>query len=225
VAPGERFAHVVAGGRATLTLAALPFDLAVREFLPNCEPRPSNAGVEGVALAALPREKEAEQDAAGAYVTVLPKNGGQPVEGVLWSRQRAPMPVVVDGRRFTVDLSHRRWPLPFSVRLDEFRRDLHPGMGMAKAFESDVTKVQDGVAQTVKISMNQPLRAGGFTLYQSGFIEPQSGGGRWWSTFSVVRNPADRVPLWSCLIIAAGLLLHFSQKLVRHARTQTAGRA
>jgi hypothetical protein len=85
--------------------------------------------------------------------------------------------------------------------------------------------VQDGVPQTVKISMNQPLRESGYTLYQSGFIEPDAGGGRWWSTFSVVRNPADRVPLWSCLVIAAGLFLHFSQKLVRHVRRETVRRA
>jgi hypothetical protein len=226
VVPGERFAHVVAGERVTCRSTELPFDLVVREFLPNCEPRASSVGVEGVALTALPREKEAEQDAAGAYVTVQPKSGAKPVEGLLWSRQRAPMPVVVEGRRFAIDLSHRRRPLPFSVRLDDFRRDLHPGMGMAKAFESDVTKVKDGVPQTVRISMNQPLRESGYTLYQSGFIEPEnSADRRWWSTFSVVRNPADRVPLWSCVVISVGLLLHFSQKLVRHVRAQTARRA
>src|SRR6185436_18693228 len=121
----------------------------------------------------------------------------------------------------TIDLTHRRFPLPFAIRLDEFRREMHPGTGMAKAFESDVTKLQDGVEQKLKISMNAPLRQSGYTLFQSGFQEPSAaGGGKWWSTFSVVRNPADDVPLWSCFVITAGLLLHFSQKLLRHVRTQ-----
>jgi hypothetical protein len=130
------------------------------------------------------------------------------------------MSALVDGRRFTVDLAHRRWPMPFSIRLEKFRREMHPGTGMAKAFESDVTKLQDGVEQKVKISMNAPLRQSGYTLFQSGFQEPSTPGGRWRSTFSVVRNPADDVPLWSCVVITFGLCLHFAQKLVRHVRTQ-----
>jgi hypothetical protein len=220
VIPGEKFARLASGESATFTSAALPFDLVVHDVAPNCAPRFSSAGVDGVSLEPLARSKEAEQDAAGAYVTLRPKSGGAPVEGVLWARERAPMSAFVDGRRFTVELAHRRWPLPFSIRLEQFRREMHPGTGMAKAFESDVTKVQDGVEQKVKISMNAPLRQSGYTLFQSGFQEPTTAGGRWWSTFSVVRNPADDVPLWSCVVITAGLCLHFAQKLVRHVRTQ-----
>ena len=103
---------------------------------------------------------------------------------------------------------------------------MHPGTGMAKAFESDVLKIKDGATQKVRISMNQPLRESGYTLYQSSFREPSAmTGGRWESTFSVVRNPADRVPLWSCMVITAGLLLHFGQKLVRHVKSQNRRRA
>jgi len=87
-----------------------------------------------------------------------------------------------------------------------------------------VTKLQDGVPQKLTISMNQPLRQSGFTLYQSGFIEPSDGGaGRWWSTFAVVRNPADQAPLWATIVMTAGLLLHFSQKLLRHVRRERRG--
>ena len=223
VIPGDKFMPLAAGGQATFTTAALPFDLVIHDVFPNCAPAAaaSGTGVDGIALAPLPRDQEAESESAGAQVTVKPKAGGAPIEGLLWARQRFPMSVVVEGRRFTLDLAHRRWTLPFSVQLDDFRRAMYPGTGMAKAFESDVTKVQNGVPQKVKISMNQPLRQNGYTLYQSGFIEPDGGGGgRWWSTFSVVRNPADDVPLWACIVITAGLLLHFSQKLLRHVRTQ-----
>jgi ResB-like family protein len=220
VVPGEQFAHLTNGRSTVFSAQALPFDLEVHDFLPNCEPRLVPGAKDGVALAEMPRHKEAEQDEAGAHVTVLPKNGGPEVTGLLWSRQRAPLTVAVDGRRYTIDLTHRRFPMPFAIHLDDFRREMHPGTGMAKSFESDVTKLQAGVPQKVKISMNQPLRQSGYTLYQSGFMEPGSGGGRWWSTFSVVKNPADDVPLVSCVIVTAGLLLHFAQKLVRHVRTQ-----
>jgi hypothetical protein len=220
VIPGDRFARLGEGESATFTSAALPFDLVVHDVMPNCAPRFSPSGVDGVSLEPLPRSKEAEQDEAGAYVALRPKSGAAAVEGVLWSRERAPMSARVDGRRFTIELAHRRYPLPFAIRLDHFRREMHPGTGMAKSFESDVTKLQDGVEQKVKISMNAPLRQSGYTLFQSGYQEPKVPGGPWWSTFSVVRNPADDVPLWSCVVITAGLCLHFAQKLLRHVRSQ-----
>jgi len=229
--PGKQFIGLAPEARATFTSSELPFDLVLHHAFANCEPRPASmvAGapaVDGFALAKLEREKEAEQDIAGAYVTVVPKAGQAPVQGLIWGRDRIPpMSATVDGRRFTIELSHRRFPLPFTVRLDDFRREMHPGISMPKAFESDVTKVRNGVAQSVKISMNEPLNQDGYKLFQSGFIEPANGGGQWWSTFSVVKNPADRVPLWSCVIITVGLLLHFSMKLIRHVRTQTWRRA
>jgi hypothetical protein len=233
VIPGAQFMSVRPGARATFSSAQIPFDLVVHDVRANCTPVPAGipiaAGapaVDGFALAELPRNKEAEQDTAGAYVTVLPKSGGAPTEGILWARDRTiPMSVTVDGKRWTIDMAHRRFPLPFTVHLDQFHREMHPGTGMAKAFESDVTKTQNGATQKVKISMNQPLNQDGYKLFQSGFIEPsEGGGGRWWSTFSVVKNPADNVPLWSCIIITAGLLLHFSQKLARHVGSQTRSR-
>lgn len=229
VIPGDQFARLRAGRSATFTSAALPFDVVVRDVMPNCEPRLSpQGGIDGVSLVELERSKEAERDEAGARVTLRPKKGGPEIEGLLWARQRAPMAVVMDGRRFMIDLSHRRWTMPFAIRLDDFRREMHPGTGMPKAFESDVTKTQAGVEQQIKISMNAPLRESGYTLFQSGFIEPtpgdsRPGAGKWWSTFSVVKNPADDVPLWSCVVITVGLCLHFVQKLVRHVRSQSRG--
>ncbi|MBI2923561.1 MAG: cytochrome c biogenesis protein ResB [Planctomycetes bacterium] len=229
VIPGAQFMGLREGEKARFVSPAIPFELAVNRVFANCEPRAARAAgagsVDGVALEELPPGKEAESDVAGAYVTVRPKSGGAPVEGLLWGLERYPMSVVVEGRRWTIGLSHRRWQLPFSIHLDDFRQQLHPGTGMAKAFESDVTKTRDGVRQKVKISMNEPLRESGYTLYQSSFIKPSQGGGRWWSTFSVVKNPADRVPLWACVVITAGLLLHFAQQLIRHVRAQTEKRA
>lgn len=227
VIPGARFSSARRDAPARFTSAALPFDLEVTEFHANCEPRESAAAdaVDGVSLHPLRREMEAERDVAGVRIAVVPKDGSPRIEGLLWSRQRFPMPFTAAGRSFAADLHHRRWPLPFAVRLDDFRKDLHPGTRMAKAFESDVTSTQGGVSQQARISMNAPLRRSGYTLYQSGFIEPTDGGGRWWSTFSVVRNPADRVPLWACVVITAGLLAHFTQKLLRHLRAARAQQA
>ncbi len=36
----------------------------------------------------------------------------------------------------------------------------------------------------------------------------------------VVENPADSVPLWSCVILGIGLTIHFSRSLFLHIRRQ-----
>lgn len=224
VIPGGQFMELRDGRTARFTSPDIPFELEVRRVFANCEPGPApgGGGVDGMTLLERPPGKDSGKDVAGAFVAVRPKSGGGPIEGLLWGMEQAPMSAVVDGRRWTIGLFHRRWQLPFSIRLEDFRQQFHPGTGMAKSFESDVILTRDGAAQRVKISMNQPLRESGYTLYQSGFGQPASRGGRWISTFSVVKNPADGVPLWSCIVIAAGLLLHFSQKLIRHMRSQRA---
>lgn len=228
VVPGERFMHLHEGERATFTSPEIPFDLVVFGVFENCMPTTAShaLAVDGMGLTGLPKNKEAEQDLAGAYATIQPKDGSAATRGILWANENFPMSAIVGGARWTIGFSHRRWKLPFAIHLDDFRKEDHPGLSMAKAFESDVTKTQGGVQQKVTISMNAPLRQDGYTLYQSGFQAPDEGGrGRWYSTFSVVKNPADQVPLIACIVISVGLLMHLSQKLIRHVRSQTARRA
>jgi hypothetical protein len=228
VIPGSHFMQLAPGKTARFTSSELPFDLVVHDVYANCIPAAARAGgpgVDGIALVAQERNKEAELDIAGAFVTVVPKAGGATTEGILWGREEYPMSVNIGGERWTLALSHRRWQMPFSLRLDDFRRELYPGTGKPKAFESDVTKYQGGAEQSIRISMNKPLRKDGYTVFQSGFREPMRPGDAWWSTFSIVRNPADDVPLWSCFVFTAGLLMHFTRRLVRHVRGESGRRS
>jgi len=89
---------------------------------------------------------------------------------------------------------------------------------MPRSFESDV--LVDG-ERKVTISMNEPLRADGLVVYQASW-GPQDAapGARLFSTFAVVRNPADSLPLVACIVIALGLVFHFTRKLTRHVRSQ-----
>ena len=63
--------------------------------------------------------------------------------------------------------------LPFSVKLLDFRKINYPGLEMAAGFESDVelTDTERGIILLRTISMNEPLRYRGFSLYQSSFVE------------------------------------------------------
>ncbi len=212
----------------TYRSADLPFDLVLSGFFRNARPLPAAglaaAGarvIDGFTLEALRPAKEAEQNMGGTYVTLVEKNGAAKHEGILWGMQQQPLVVEIGGRPWAVDLRKRRWELPFTVVLDKFNHEMHPGTGIAKRFTSDVTKIEAGASQRVHISMNQPLRHEGYTLYQSSWGPSNARPGEpLFSTFSVVRNPADKWPLYSCLTIAAGLLWHFVRKLLGYLRVE-----
>jgi hypothetical protein len=74
--------------------------------------------------------------------------------------------------------------------------------------------------------MNEPLRHKGFTFFQSSWGPADAKPGQpLFSTFSVVRNPADDLPLYACIIIAIGMLVHFIRKIGRHIKLESGRRA
>ncbi len=201
-----------------------PFSLTLRAFMPNAMPRPAgpmvSAGrdvVDGVYLEPRPLEREQERNTAGLYAAVQSGDGAVQDDLILWGLQQAPASVAVGGENWTIDLRRRQWPLPFAIHLDKFTRELHPRTSMPSAFSSDVTKHDGGVEQKVKISMNQPLRHKGYTLYQASW-GPQNAGPNdpLFSTLAVVRNPADQFPLYACIVITLGMFIHFILRLQRH---------
>lgn len=212
------------GTRVALQHADLPFEVVVDGYAGNVMRRPAESSdgadvVEGYSLLALPLEIEREHDTPGAYVTLRPKAGVERrmlLHGSTMLQPRARTHAVGD-EMWTIDLRKKRYALPFSVRVDDFRKEEHPGTRMAKLFESDVTQRIGRDERRVKIEMNVPLRDQGFILFQSNW-GPQSPGNhsRYWSLFSVVRNPSDQWPLVSCIIIGIGLLIQFGMSLWRY---------
>lgn len=206
---------------------ALPFDVAVREYAANAVPQPGGFApkgirvVDGFYLASRPLEPEAERNVAGARVALMDKDGQESREAILWGMARAPYAIESGGRVWSIDLRKRQWPLPFTIALDKFTRELHPRTNMPKTFMSEVTKIEDGSEQKLKVTMNEPLRHKGFTFYQASWGPPNARpGDRLYSTFAVVKNPADSFPLYACLIITFGLVVHFLHRLVGHLRAE-----
>jgi hypothetical protein len=207
-----------------LTSPEWPFSLSLRSFMPNAMPRPAGPMVslgrdvvDGVFLEPRPLELEQERNTAGLHASVQPQEGGPEQELILWGLQQAPAAIAVNGESWAVDLRRKQWSLPFAVHLNKFVRELHPRTSMPSAFSSDVTKVEGGLEQKVTISMNQPLRHKGFTLYQASW-GPQNAGPNdpLFSTLAVVRNPADQFPLYACIVITFGMFVHFTMRLRRH---------
>jgi hypothetical protein len=70
--------------------------------------------------------------------------------------------------------------------------------------------------------MNHPLRHDGYTFFQESWGPGNAApGDPLFSQFAVVRNPGDQGPLYACIIVSVGLLLHFIQKLLAYMRAET----
>jgi hypothetical protein len=224
------FEQLIGNRSLTFKFAKLPFDLTLQGYASNAmvakaDTLPGRA-VEGQVLKAQPLDREWEQNVAGVYATAVEKEGGAKQDKILWAANEGPVQVTVGGKSYSLQLRKRRFPLPFSIRLDKFVRELHPRTNMPRVFTSEVTKTEDGASQQVKITMNEPLRHRGYTFYQSSWGPPNAGpNDRLYSVFAVVKNPTDQVPLYACIVTTAGLILHFLQKLIAYLRSERAKRS
>ncbi len=226
--PGKQIEDLGPGDSRTFYAGALPIEVTVSNYISNAlpvrveGPTASHAAVvDGFRLKSLPSEKEAERNVPGAYVSVTDTASGETTEGILWGLSREPLTVRTGDVYYTVGLARKTYRAPFVVRVDDFRRVLHAGTTMPASFESDVTKIEDGAEEKSRIWMNHPLRRKGFTFFQASW-GPQNAGpnDRLYTSFEVVRNPADQGPLVACIIISIGLLIQFLQKLGGYMRAE-----
>jgi hypothetical protein len=208
---------------AEISTPSLPFRISVKRWYENAElgmrkpgdaPSEADAGV-GASLAvreAPPVTSDDAQNAAAALIEPVGTDGHG--LGAYWVSNAlgAPQGFVREGRAWRFALRPRRYYLPFSVTLKEFKHDIYPGTDIPKNFSSLVRLTDRSRAEDrdVLIYMNHPLRYGGKTFYQASFGQNDH-----LSVFQVVRNPGWLIPYLSCLMVAIGLLLHFGAKLWR----------
>jgi len=127
----------------------------------------------------------------------------------------APQSFTHEGRTYTLGMRPRRWYLPYTVTLKEFRHDVYEGTQIPKNFSSlvqlrDPRRKED---REVLIYMNQPLRYDGKAFYQASF-----GKGDTLSILQVVENPGWLLPYVSCILVGIGLIVHFGISLRRGLR-------
>jgi len=205
----------------------VPFELELRHFRENVRPTREDAELPLAGewrMLEQEREQEAEANIAGVYATA--RSAGGEETAILWGITERPWVTEVGGRRWAVLLRHKRYRMPFQIHLDKFTKLEHPGTAIASEYSSDVTQSSGGKERAILIRMNEPLRDEGLVLFQSSWGPPNAReGDRLFSVFSVVRNPSDHWPLYSCIVIGVGLLITFTQKLRRYVSAQNAQRA
>jgi hypothetical protein len=222
------------GKSRTFTSDKLPFDLVVMNYFEHSAVRPAAPGdaagrvVDGYVLQELPlndpetgKPIEHERLMNGAYVKAVDKKTGAEQRGIVWRMEAAVWSVKIGDEIYGVSLGRRTYALPFTVQLDKFVQEVHPGTSQARKFASHVTVIRDGREEQKLITMNEPLRYGGYAFFQSSFdaVAAQRGGPQS-SMFQVASNPSDHWPLISLLAVMLGLAMnlvaHFL-KFVFHA--------
>lgn len=213
----DAFKEMGSNGRGSVELEGVPFKLLLNRYMLNCEPRRASDG--SVALLELPEMSMARANLSGLLVTAdIPGQAQQ--SGALWVAEAAPWTLQVEGETWTVGYRRRVRDLPWSMRLEDFIKEEHPGVDTPRVFASDVTRIDDLGEQQFHITMNAPLRYDGFTFSQNNWgpqdpsMQPRDGSR--WSMLEVSTNPSDQWPKYGCFVMAYGMIIHFLAKLARY---------
>lgn len=201
----------------------LPFSIAIESVCANCRPvavkdtKNRHGLAAQVTLTAAPEEKENELNLSGVNFTLSGLTDDQ--NGHYLVMEEIPvMPEVTVGEDiYRFSIGRRQTALPFSIELVDFKRELHPGTDMARAFSSDVIVHDGGVNWPYHIRMNEPLRYKGYTFYQSSFSLRPDGE---YSVLSVVQNKGRIFPYIASAVMFAGLLFHVLIKLAAARKTE-----
>jgi hypothetical protein len=144
---------------------------------------------------------------------------GQAMAQKITAELTAPQTVEAGGKQFTFTMQPARVHFPFSLTLLKATHTVYPGTDIPKDFRSRVllNNPQTGEKREVEISMNHPLRYGGYTFYQyqmdAGQLTREAGRTPS-SVLSVVRNPSWLTPYIGCVMVGLGLVIQFMYHLV-----------
>jgi hypothetical protein len=106
------------------------------------------------------------------------------------------------GRPAIIGFTNETLELPFELKLEKFTKVDYPGTNTAMSYESLVELSRDKSLH--KISMNEPLYEGGFTLYQSSYsLNP---GQPPVTILSVNRDPGRPVKYGGSVVLAIGII-------------------
>lgn len=218
---------------SVISEASMPVVLQVEEFAPNSEllaPSQTDGAsaakaTAGAGVGITMRTQRSEGTSSGSsnapsmYVTVLEKgqSRGTYLLSFYQPLDAAQEVKLSDGKSLYVQLRPKRYALPYEIKLVEFRNDRYTGTSITKNYSSRIrlTDRAQNVDREEVIWMNHPLRYGGQTFYQSGYLGDDT------TILQVVRNPAMLMPYVACIIGTIGMLLQFGITVWGFAATRS----
>jgi ResB-like family len=231
--PGEKASH-----------ADLPFEVEVERifvnsvvvpYLPDDFRNPATAGL-GRKWAAIEKDSiegtqtGGEVDTPSAYVTLKTKDGQNLGTYLVTSHPFflssttppryttfSPQPVVVGDKTYYMALRHKRTYQPYTMHLIKGETIYYQGTERPKSYSSTILLIDPSrnEKREVTISMNNPLRYGGETFFQSGMNGAViDGRPMTFTVLQVVRNPGWLMPYISCAMVSIGMIIHFGMHLI-----------
>ncbi len=216
----------------TVSHPDLPFDLKILNYFTNSsleriasEDRRENRATAGlgkvfraVALPPTPAVgSERSHDRAATYVELINKQNGASLGTYLVSMlayENEVLDTVNFGQKtYHLGLRHKTYIKPYAVTLVDAERTVYPGTNIPKSFSSDLllTDTRHALLDSPqRVWMNNPLRYGNETFYQSGMDNVN---GREYTVLQIVKNGGWMIPYVACMFVVLGLLFQFSNTL------------
>ncbi len=188
-------------------------ELTLKKYYKNCQIAKRTGAV--MEFEQLDLSPEAEKNSPCAVVS-YEAQGQKPADIYLHGDFDVARTIKLGEKTVNVLLRLKRYPLPFIIKLKDFRKEEHPGTTTPRSFQSLVEVIENGVAREKLIQMNEPLRFNEYTLYQASFTDGSRG--RETSTFAVVRNSGRVLPYISTFVTFFGLVVHFGMAAVLSKR-------
>lgn len=123
----------------------------------------------------------------------------------VWVGLNSNVRILDDDTMYVVSYRNRLLDLGFDMVLEQFQVGRYQGTNRAKSYESVV--YVDGLGSQ-QISMNNPLKHGGYTFYQASFQEDAKGVATT-SILSVNRDPGRFLKYFGSFIIVLGMIVMF----------------
>ncbi|MEZ6093762.1 MAG: cytochrome c biogenesis protein CcsA [Pirellulaceae bacterium] len=120
--------------------------------------------------------------------------------------------VSVDGQTFYLGMRFKHAYKDYSIHLVDFENEVYPGTEIARSFKSDILlndPRHNVVNEPQKVWMNNPLRYGDETIYQSSHGVAN---GSQFTEFQIVKNKGWMIPYVACMFVMLGLVGQFSGK-------------
>jgi hypothetical protein len=222
----------------------LPFEVEVDRFLVNSAivpyipsdiTNPATAGL-GRKWAAIEKDSiEGTQtggdvDTPSAYVTLKTKDGRNLGSYLVTSHPFfltstnppryttfAPQAITVGDQVYYMAMRHKRTYQPYTMHLIKGETVYYLGTEKPKSYSSTILLLDPSRKERreVTISMNNPLRYGGETFFQSGMNGAViDGKPTTFTVLQVVRNPGWLMPYISCAMVSIGMIIHFGMHLI-----------
>jgi len=125
-----------------------------------------------------------------------------------WLQQEDILKLFTTNSAYIISYGTRRIDLGFNIFLKEFSVGRYPGSSMASSYESKVHVEGENLEYT--ISMNEPLKHNGLTIYQASFQENEQGPIA--SIFSVNYDPGRWIKYLGSFLMTLGTVLLFYNK-------------